>query len=158
MRWGRPGNVSWFGGEEEGGRYHLGVGDEAALDDVVRFRPEPSWAPDDKVRELADLDAPNQVAEALCNGRVDRILAHIALHPKVIRASPLVFRQIPPLDLVLVRRVPRPENYLPAAAHGLRVGRHHADCPFVVEDVFGRNRLGPDARLGKRHVLGYVFG
>src|SRR5208337_4326291 len=39
-------------------------------------------------------------------------------------------------------------------AHRLRVGAHHAEDAAVMKDVLGPDRLGPDAALGERHVLG----
>lgn len=134
------------------------VGDEAALDDVGGLGAEPSRVPDDEVGELADLDAAHEVGEALGEGGVDRVLAHVAPDPEVVGAGAPVGGEGAPLDLVLVGRVPGAQDDLAAAAHGLGVGAHHADGAEVVQDVLGGDGLGADAALGEGHVLGYVAG
>ena len=60
----------------------------------------------------------------------------------------------PSLHLHLVGGLPGPDDRLADPAHRLRVGAHHADDAAVVEHVLGADRLGPDAALGERHVLG----
>jgi hypothetical protein len=42
----------------------------------------------------------------------------------------------------------------PTPAHGLAVGRHHADGAQVVQDVFRRDGLAADAALGEGEVFG----
>ena len=93
------------------------------------------------------------MAHPLRDGRIDRVLAHIALHPEIICPRPLIFFQRTPLHLVLMRRIPRPQDDFAAAAHGLRVRGHHADGAEVVQHVFGRNGLGADARFGEGDVF-----
>lgn len=99
----------------------------SSLDDIARLGSKPGRIPDDQVGKLAHLDASHQVTEALSNGRVDGILAHVTLDTSVVSPRALILGQPTPLDLVLVRRVPGPEHHLAAATHGLRVGAHHAD-------------------------------
>ena len=41
----------------------------------------------------------------------------------------------------------------PDPAHGLRVRRHNADGPHVVQDIFRGNGLATDAGFRKRHVF-----
>lgn len=142
--------------ERKKGTHHLRVGDQPALDHGRGLGAEPGRVPDHEVGQLADLDAADEVAHALRDGRVDRVLADVPLGPEVISARPRVLGQGTALDLVLVRRVPRPEDDLAAAAHGLRVGAHHGDGAEVVQHVLGRDGLGPDPRLGEGHVLGDV--
>ncbi len=96
------------------------------------------------------------MADALRDGRVDGILTNIPLDAEVIRPRPLVLLQATALRLILMRGVPRAGDNFTTAAHGLRVGRHHADSTKVVQDVLGGDGLGADARLGKGHVLGDV--
>src|SRR5690606_41545512 len=53
------------------------------------------------------------------------------------------------LLLHLVRRLPGADDHLAHPAHRLAVRRHHRKRAEVVQDVFGRNRLAPDAAVGK---------
>ena len=96
------------------------------------------------------------MAHPLRDGRVDGVLADVALHPEIIRVRALVLLQRASLHLVLVRRVPRPQNDLATAAHGLRVRGHHADGAEVVQHVLGGDGLGADSRFRKSDVLGDV--
>lgn len=96
------------------------------------------------------------MAEALGQGRVDGVLAHIAFHPKVVCACPNVFLQRPPLRFILVSCVPSPENDLAASPHGLRVGAHHADGAEVVKHVLCGNSLVANPALGEGDIFGDV--
>ena len=98
------------------------------------------------------------MGEPLRHRRVDGILAHVASHAVVVCVGALVLGQLAPLQPVLVRRVPRAQDDLAAAAHGLRVGAHHADGAQVLEDILGGDGLGADAGLGEGDVLGDVLG
>lgn len=93
---------------------------------------------------------------ALRNRRIDRVLANVPLHPEVVGIRALVFLERTTLHFVLVRRVPSTKDDFAAAAHGLRIGRHHGNGAKVVEDVFGSNRLSTDARFRKGNVFGDV--
>lgn len=98
------------------------------------------------------------MAHALRDGWVHRVLAHVPLDAEVVGAGALVLGQEAALDLVLVRCVPRPQDDLAAAAHGLRVGAHHGDGAEIVQHVLGGDGLSADAALGEGHVLGDVLG
>lgn len=148
-----------FDGRDAGvGVAHHGLGDHAALEDQLGLGAERRGPPEDQVRDLADLDAADEVTHALGDGGVDRVLAHVPFDPEVVGPRPLVLRQGTPLSLVLVGGVPGPHDHLAAPAHGLGVAGHHADGAQVVQDVLGRDGLGPDAGLGEGHVLGDVLG
>jgi hypothetical protein len=97
------------------------------------------------------------VSHTLRNGRVDGILANVTLDSKVVGIGALVLLERAALDLVLVCRVPRPQNHLTATAHGLRVRGHHADGAEIVEYVLGGNGLGADTRLGKGNIFRNVL-
>ena len=88
--------------------------------------------------------------------RVNSILANIPLHPKVIRIRALVFLECTALHFILMRGIPRTQNDFAAAAHGLRVRRHHGYSAEVVQDVFRGDGLGADARFGEGDVFGDV--
>src|SRR3569833_3525137 len=137
--------------------YHLGIGNQAALYDMARLWAEPSVIPHDQVGQLADLDAADQVGHALGHGRVDGVLAHVALDAEVVGAGAVVLGQGAPLGLVLVGRVPRAQDDLAAPAHGLGIGAHHGDGAQVVQHVLGGDGLGADARFGDGHDLGDVL-
>lgn len=138
--------------------YHLRIRYHAALDDNAWLGAEITRFPQDQIRQLAHLYAADEVAHSLRDGRVDRVFTNVPLHPEIVRVGAFVFLQESPLHFVLVRSVPCAKDDFAAAAHGLRVGRHHADGAEVVEDVFGRDGLGADARFGEGDVLGDVAG
>lgn len=98
------------------------------------------------------------MSHALRNGRVDSVLADVTFDSEVVGIGTLVLLQGAALHFVLVGRIPRPQDDLAAAAHSLRVGRHHADGTEIVQHVLGGNRLGTDAGLGKGDILGNVLG
>ena len=83
----------------------------------------------------------------------DRVLGDVAPGPPVVVAR-AVARQRPELRLHLVGGLPGAQDHLADAAHRLRVGADHAQGAEVVQDVFGRDRLGANAALGEGHVLG----
>ena len=58
---------------------HGGGGDGAALDHHVGLDAEEGGRPEDEVGELADLDRAHDVADALRDRRVDRVLGDVAL-------------------------------------------------------------------------------
>jgi len=58
------------------------------------------------------------------------------------------------LHLHLVRGLPGAGHHLADTAHGLRIAGHHTDDAQVVQDVFGRDGLLPDAALGEGYILG----
>lgn len=89
------------------------------LQDVTRLCPEPSRFPENKICKLAYFDTANYVAESLGDGWVDGILAHVALRTRIVSIGALVLGQEASLDFILVCCVPRPQNHLAAAAHGL---------------------------------------
>jgi hypothetical protein len=142
--------------------YHLRVSNETALQNKGRLRSEPRGIPDDEIGQLVHLDAAYEMTETLGNGRVDGVFAYIPLHSEVVTttlaAGCSIFRQCAPLQLILVRRIPCAQNDLATAAHGLRVGAHHADGAEVVQDILGGNGLCADAALGKGYVLGDILG
>lgn len=88
------------------GRYHLLVRYQTTLDNGHRLRAKPGWIPNHQVRQLAYLHAPNNMAHALRNGGINRILTHISLNSEVVRSGTLVFLQCTALDFILVRSVP----------------------------------------------------
>ncbi len=47
----------------------------------------------------------------------------------------------------------RSDNFADAS-HGLRIARHHADGAQIMQDIFGRDSLLPDAAFGERDVFG----
>ena len=106
-----------------------------------------------EVGQLAPLDAADVLGDAVGDRRVDRVLGDIALDALVVVAR-AVAGQRAELHLHLVGGLPGPDDGLADPAHRLRVGAHHADDAAVVKDVLGADRLGPDAALGERHVLG----
>ena len=53
-----------------------------------------------------------------------------------------------------MRGLPGAHDDFAHAAHGLRVGRDHAERAEVVQNVFGGDGLATNARLGERDVLG----
>lgn len=132
--------------------------DKTTLDHSGRLCAKPSRVPDYDIRQLAHLNAANEMTEPLGKRSVDGILADIPLRPEIVRPRPLVLLQRTPLNLVLVSSVPGPEDDFPAASHSLGVGAHHADGAEIVEHVFCCDRLGPDARFGEGNVLGDVLG
>lgn len=135
---------------------HLGPGNHAALEHVRRLDAERSRVPDDQVGQLAHFDGAEQVAHALRQRRVNRVLAHVPLDAEVVGARAGVFGQEAPLHFVFVRRVPCPEDHFAAPAHGLAVGAHHADGAQIVQYVFGCDRFGSDPALGEGDVLGDI--
>lgn len=76
------------------------------------------------------------------------------LDPLVVRALPRLLFQRARHVLHFRRGPPRPTDDLANPPHRLRVGRDDRDGARVVQDVFGRDRLGADARLGKGDVFG----
>ena len=52
---------------------------------------------------------------------------------------------------------PRAADNLPDASHSLRVRAYHGYSAYVVQDVFGSNRLCANTRLGESDVLRYVL-
>ena len=60
----------------------------------------------------------------------------------------------PALLLHLVGSLPGADHDLADPAHRLAVRRHHREGTEIVENVFGRDRLAPDAAFGEGHVLG----
>ncbi len=55
------------------------------------------------------------------DGRVDRILRHIALHTMVIRSGTLILFQRSPLQLHFMSSLPGSGDYLADPSHGLGV-------------------------------------
>ena len=130
---------------------------KTALENKCWLRCEPSRVPDDKIRELAHLNASYQVAKALGDSRVDGVFAHVPPHSEVIGVRSFVLFESAALHLVLMGSVPASQNDLAAAAHSLRIGAHHANGAHVLQHVLRRNGLGTDTRLCKGNVLGDVF-
>lgn len=97
------------------------------------------------------------MGEALRQCRIHSILAHIAPHPEIIRIRALILRQLTPLEFILMRSIPRPQNNLTTAAHSLRIRTHHADGAHILQHILRGNRLGANPRLRKRHVLGDIL-
>ena len=114
--------------------------------------------PENEIRQLADFDRADEVRHALSDGRVDGVLADVALDAEVVDAGAFVFGQEAALHFVLVRCVPGAEDDFAAAAHGLRVRGHHADGAEVVEDVFGGDCFGANAGFCEGDVFGDVAG
>ncbi len=68
-----------------------------------------------------------------------------------------IARQRPALHFHLVRGLPGARDHFADAPHGLRIARHHADDAEIVQDVFGRDGLLPDAAFGERDVFGNLW-
>lgn len=138
--------------------YHLRVRDHSTLDDHLWLRTEVRGGPHDQVGQFPNFDASEHVAHALSNGGIDCVLADVSLDAEVVGACTFILLQYAPLQLVLVSRVPRSEDNFATTTHGLGVGRHHADGPEVMEDIFGGDCFRADPRLRKRHVFRDVLG
>ncbi len=50
--------------------------------------------------------------------------------------------------------LPGARDNLADTSHSLRVARHHAENPEIMQNIFGGDGFGPDAALGKGHVFG----
>src|SRR6266496_1003032 len=90
----------------------------------------------------------------MCDRRIDCVLGDIAFHAKVVVAI-RILRQGAALHFHLVPGLPRARDYFADSPHRLRVARNHAEDAEVVQDIFGRNSLGPDAAFGERDVFGH---
>eukprot|EP00968_Pinguiococcus_pyrenoidosus_P018363 scaffold1896_cov262-Pinguiococcus_pyrenoidosus.AAC.3 len=136
---------------------HLTVRDHASLENDLRPDSEHAGTVKAKIRELPDFDAAQQVRHAVGDGRIDRVLCHVTGHAEVVTAvASGVFRERPPLELHLVRGLPRAGHDLPDSAHRLRVARDDRDRSDVVQYILCGDGLPSDARLGERDVLGDV--
>ena len=82
--------------------YHLRIGDQTALDDQRGLSSEPRGVPEDEVSELADLNAADEVGHTLREGRIDGVLAEVALDAEVVSVGAAVLGQRAALDAVLV--------------------------------------------------------
>lgn len=140
----------------QGRAYHLRAGDHAALDDHTGLCAEVARFPQDQVGQLAYLDATDDVAHSLRDGWVDGVFTDVPLHSEVVNLGAFVFLEEAALHFVLVRGVPGAEDDFAAAAHGLRVRRHHADGAEIVENVFGCDGFGADAGFGEGDIFGDV--
>ena len=94
------------------------------------------------------------MGNAVGDGGIDRVFCEVTQRAEIIRGRVRCAAERPELTLHFVRRLPGPDNDFADPAHGLRVGGHHRDGTEIVQAVFGGDRLGPDARLGERNVLG----
>ena len=111
-----------------------------------------------KKKEAGEFTSANDMAHSLSNGRINRILRNIPLHPKVVGIRANVLFQRSKLGLVLTRRLPRPEDDLSTPPHGLAVTGHHRYRAHVVQDVFCGDGLFADAGLCERDVFGDGLG
>lgn len=141
----------------QGGTHHLGARDEATFKNLERLCAESRRFPDDQVGQFPDFDASYHMADTLCNGWVDGVFADVSLHSVIVSTSPIILIQMTPMDFVRMRCVPGTQNCFATSAHGLRIRRHHANSPKVVQNVFGSNCLCSNSRLGKGYILGNVF-
>lgn len=130
----------------------------SALKDIARFRAKPRRIPQNEIRKLANLNTTNNMTKALRNGWVNSVLAHIALYSRIVCSRAFIFWQPTPLDLILVRRIPRSQNDLSTTSHCLRVRTHHADGAFIVQYIFRRDGFGTDTTLGESYIFGNVLG
>ena len=64
---------------------HVGVGDEAALEDQLRLHAEERGLPQDEVGELARLDRADFVRDAVGDGGIDRVFGDVAQGAEIIR-------------------------------------------------------------------------
>lgn len=97
------------------------------------------------------------MADPLRQSRVDRVLTDIPFCAVVIRRRILVLGELPTLQLILMRRVPRPRDDLATASHRLRIRRHHANRTRVMQHVFRGDGLRADPAIRKRNVLGDIL-
>ncbi len=67
--------------------------------------------------------------------------------------SPVSPGRRPALLFHFVRRLPGAGDDFADAAHGLRIGTHHADGAEVVQNILGGDGLAANPAFGKRHVL-----
>ena len=140
-------------GDRGVGVAHGGVGDEAAFDDDLRLDAEKGRAPQHQIGDFAHFDGADVVAEAVGDGRVDGVFGNVTFDAGVVVVARL-FGQATALHFHLVRGLPGAQDHLADAAHGLRIRRHHAQRAQIVENVFGGDGLGADARLGEGQVFG----
>ena len=91
--------------------------------------------------------------DAVGDRGIDRVLGDVALDPEIVAAR-AVAGQRAALLLHLVGGLPRADDDLADAAHGLAVRRHHRERAEVMQDVFGGDRLPADAALREGDVLG----
>ena len=102
--------------------------------------------------------APVRATARGVHARVDGVLRNVALHAPVVAPVGVAEGAERARKLAhLARSAPRAGHDLADAAHRLRVRGDHRDRAGVVEDVFCRDGLGTDARLGEGDVLGDVF-
>src|SRR4029453_6252514 len=71
-------------GDRGVGIAHQRVGDLATLQHQLGFHAEERGVPQHKVREFALLHGSDGVGHALCDGRVDGVLRHVALEAEVV--------------------------------------------------------------------------
>ena len=106
-----------------------------------------------EVRKLAGFDGSDIVADPMRDRRVNGVLGDVALDAKVIVIGNVAI-ELSALAFHLVRSLPCTADDFANSSHGLRVRRHHADRPQIVQDVFRGNGLRSDPRIGKCNVLG----
>src|SRR5262245_63839963 len=63
---------------------HHRAGHETAFDHELRLHAEERRLPEDKIRQLADLDRANLVRDSVREGRIDRVLRDVAADAEVI--------------------------------------------------------------------------
>ena len=141
----------WDGGV---GISHVGAGDKATLEHKLGLDPEKGGFEENKVRQLAHLDGPQFVTDAICNGRIDRVLGDVTKSPKVVGGRMVGVFQFTKLLLHFIGSLPSATEHLPHPAHGLTVTGHDRKGPEIVQDIFGGNGLGTNAGFRECNVLG----
>ena len=132
---------------------HLRPGDDAAFDDHLGFRAEKCGLPQHEISEFADFDRADEMAHAVRERGIDGVFRDISFDTQVVVAA-FFFGQAAALFFHLVGGLPGARDDFADAAHGLRIGTHHADGAEIVENVLGGDGLAADAAFSERDVFG----
>jgi len=138
--------------------YHLRRSDESLLQHQEWLRSKVRRFPDHQIRHLTHLHTSHHVADTLRQRRINCIFTDIPLDAMVIRSSIIILRERASLLLILMRRIPSTEDNLTAAAHCLRIRRHHTDSTCVVEHVFSLDGFSADTAVCEGDVFRDVLG
>ena len=99
--------------------YHLRRRRKPTLQHHCGLGAKVGGLPNNQVGKFAHLHTANDMAHAMCNGWIDRVLTDVHLHAMVIGIGAHILLQRPTLDFVLVRCIPRANDDLTASPHGL---------------------------------------
>ena len=95
-------------------------------------------------------------ADAVGDGGVDGVFGDVAFDAEIVVVAAL-FGQLAALLFHFVGGLPGADDHFGHAPHGLRVGTHYGKHAHVVQNVFGGDGFGADARIGEGHVFGHAF-